>query len=247
MAITHLPRIVGFEVPPLKADVDTIRDAPIVALLDAVPDADWVREFETAVRSLQGPLGLAEVTIEHDKLLFFGAEGQGRRMADAVRGLVDRVSRLHIDARFGGALPQRLPTRPVSPRQGMGTVLVVEDDAVLRAVAEDALTESGWAAVEADNAAQAIALLEQSATRFDVVFTDVDMPGAMGGIGLAHHVRARYPDMALMVTSGRYTLDAGRLPPGCAFLSKPYQRRQLLALLDLTARQDNDTPASPIP
>lgn len=111
-------------------------------------------------------------------------------------------------------------------------MLVVEDDDTLRQVACESLNDAGWATEGAPDAQVAMETLEHGSA-FDAVFTDVDMPGATNGLALAAAVRARWPTVDLVVTSGRYAVDAGQVPVGAVFLSKPYQRRQLLAVLEL--------------
>jgi CheY-like chemotaxis protein len=106
------------------------------------------------------------------------------------------------------------------------TVLIVEDDSVVRLFAVTALEDDGFDVVEATNADDAIKILE---TRNDirVVFTDVHMPGSIDGLRLAHAVRDRWPPIKIIVTSGRLVLSERDLPEGGPFLAKPYELRQL--------------------
>ena len=55
-----------------------------------------------------------------------------------------------------------------------------------------------------------------------LVFTDAEMPGTMDGIDLVHHIRDRWPPVKLIVTSGKATIGAAKLPIGAKFFSKPY-------------------------
>jgi CheY-like chemotaxis protein len=105
-------------------------------------------------------------------------------------------------------------------------VLVVEDEPLLRMDAVDMIRQSGFDVVEASNADEAIVLLE---TRLDIelVFTDIDMPGSMNGIKLAHAVRNRWPPIRIFATSGHFTVRDGDLPSDVRFLSKPYTPRQV--------------------
>lgn len=236
VAPTRFPRIVGFEVPPLKARVDVIRDAPIVALLDIEPSDDWVRTFNLEVSDTKGELGLAEVSIEGRRIFFFGSTANGRRLAESVRTLVAQVSQLILDSRLDSRTPVPRAEAPSTTKEApaagsLGTVLVVEDDEILRTLACDVLKGAGWHTREAGDATAALELLATEPV--DAVFTDVDMPGDMDGLALADRVFQRWPDVGLVVTSGRYSVDASRVPRGGVFLSKPYQRRQLLAVVDL--------------
>ena len=100
-------------------------------------------------------------------------------------------------------------------------MLVAEDEPLVRMLAVDILEEEGFTVVEASTASAALALLEK---RSDVtaLFTDIDMPGGMNGLELASVVHERWPDVALVVTSGVFRPAADRLPDEGVFLQKPY-------------------------
>ena len=100
-------------------------------------------------------------------------------------------------------------------------VLVVEDETLVRVTALAIIEESGFEAIAAGNADEAIRALE---TRGDIraVFTDVQMPGPMDGLKLAQVIRDRWPPVALLVTSGKTRVTASDLPSGARFLPKPY-------------------------
>lgn len=106
------------------------------------------------------------------------------------------------------------------------TVLVVEDEILVRMAAVGLVEDAGFRAVEAGNADEAIAILEQ---RQDIrlVFTDIDMPGTMDGLKLAHYIRERWPPIYLLVASGKAILKEADLPEGARFFSKPYQDRAI--------------------
>lgn len=88
-------------------------------------------------------------------------------------------------------------TRPL-PKE----VLVVEDEPLIRMAAADALTDYGIMAWEAGDAEEALDALEKH-PRIGVIFTDVNMPGEMNGLGLAHEVSVTHPDVKLIVTRER--------------------------------------------
>lgn len=100
------------------------------------------------------------------------------------------------------------------------TVLVVEDQPLLRLHAIDMIEDAGFVVLEAEDADAAIAILMLSAD-IQLVFTDIEMPGSMDGIQLAALVRDRWPPMHFIVTSGRDPVDASVLPVGCPFIAKP--------------------------
>ena len=111
-------------------------------------------------------------------------------------------------------------------------VLVVEDDPLIRMGAVDLVTAAGYEALEARDADAAIAILEMR-TDIDLVFTDVQMPGTMDGIKLAHYIRERWPPVRIMVASGAAILAESDLPMGSLFFSKPYNDT---AITDTMAR-----------
>ena len=100
------------------------------------------------------------------------------------------------------------------------TVLVVEDQPLLRLHAVDMIEDAGFIALEAEDADAAVAMLMLSAD-VQLLFTDIEMPGSMDGVELAALVRDRWPPMHIIVTSGRGLVDASTLPVGCPFIAKP--------------------------
>jgi two-component system, response regulator PdtaR len=101
-------------------------------------------------------------------------------------------------------------------------VLVVEDEFLLRADTVEFLEEAGFVVHQASNADEAIALLELH-VEIQVVFTDIQMPGSMDGLKLAHYVRGRWPPIKLIVTSGLAKPLVEHMPIGTGFVGKPYQ------------------------
>jgi signal transduction histidine kinase/ActR/RegA family two-component response regulator len=116
---------------------------------------------------------------------------------------------------------------------GRETILVVEDDALVRKYVTAQLQSFGYRTLEASNAAEALAIAERGA-EFDLLFTDVIMPGAMNGRQLAGEVARRRTRLKVLFTSG-YTenalLDHGRLPAGVLLLAKPYRKSELAHML----------------
>jgi CheY-like chemotaxis protein len=101
-------------------------------------------------------------------------------------------------------------------------VIVAEDEAVIRMVTVDVLSDAGFCVLEAAHAAEALSHLQLRANEIHGLFTDVDMPGEMNGLDLAHHVSATWPWVVLLVTSGKPAPATHRLPAGSRFLPKPY-------------------------
>ncbi|MDB5484827.1 MAG: response regulator receiver [Tardiphaga sp.] len=109
-------------------------------------------------------------------------------------------------------------------------VLIVEDEPLLRMLAAESIEADGYEAVEAGHADDAILILE-SRPDIKIVFTDINMPGSMDGLKLAHYVRDRWPPVRIITTSGRAQLTETMLPLNSQFLPKPYQASDLTAAL----------------
>ncbi|HEY4542379.1 MAG TPA: response regulator, partial [Noviherbaspirillum sp.] len=139
---------------------------------------------------------------------------------------------------------------------GSETVLVVEDDAAVQAIAVEMLSGLGYKVLRAVDAQSALSIL-QSGIAVDLLFTDVVMPGPLRSPDLARQAKAILPGIGVLFTSG-YTQNAidhgGRLDQGMELISKPYRRedlarkvRQVLDERKKSAPQEiaNPTPASP--
>lgn len=121
--------------------------------------------------------------------------------------------------------------------ESRAVVLVVEDNALIRMSAVDLVTTAGFEALEVSNADDAIAVL-QARPDIHLVFTDVNMPGSMDGIKLAHYIRERWPPVKLIVASGETIIEESRLPIGTRFFSKPYDQGSIVeAMIGLLAQQ----------
>jgi PAS domain S-box-containing protein len=120
---------------------------------------------------------------------------------------------------------------PEALEDGHGTcVLVVEDNVDVGTFATQALAELGYVTVLACSPLDALAELERDASRFDVVFSDVVMPG-MSGIDLAGRIREQYPDLPVVLTSGYSHVLAENGSDGFELLHKPYSLDQLSRML----------------
>jgi PAS domain S-box-containing protein len=148
------------------------------------------------------------------------------------RGTVVRLYFPRTDApsivpslRETAAAPQ-LPT-------GNESILLVEDDPLVRAHTEKQLIALGYRVQTADKGSRALELLDQGLVP-DLLFTDVVMPDGMNGWQLAEEIRRRMPGMKVLFTSG-YThgtiADQGGDAPGTEFLGKPFRRAELAAKL----------------
>jgi CheY-like chemotaxis protein len=129
----------------------------------------------------------------------------------------------------------------LSPEAGapLQTVLVVEDEVLVRLVIADYLRECGYRVHEAVSAEEAILILQAPEVSIDVVFSDVEMPGNMDGFGLARWVRSNMPKTQVILTSGveRSADIAATLCEAGPLLKKPYPSRDVVdRIRQLTAR-----------
>ena len=113
-------------------------------------------------------------------------------------------------------------------------VLVVEDDPFLLMDAIDLVEDAGFTAYSARNADEAIGRMEDHRD-IRVLFTDIDMPGTMDGLKLAHAVRDRWPPVTIMVTSGLRDVTTSDLPEHGLFFAKPYPPNSVVAALNAVA------------
>jgi PAS domain S-box-containing protein len=147
-----------------------------------------------------------------------------------------------------GAEPELIPT--VSPSSGIEggseTILVVEDDALVRTSVIAQIKGLGYHTLAAANAAEALAFADSGAP-FDLLFTDVIMPGKLNGRQLADEMAKRRSPLKVLFTSG-YTENAiihhGRLDPGVLLLAKPYRKSDLARMIRKALDGANVSPLS---
>lgn len=101
-------------------------------------------------------------------------------------------------------------------------ILLVEDEWLIRAVGADTLADAGFEVLEAENADEAVRILE-NAGDVHVLFTDIRMPGSMNGLQLAEIVHERWPAVKLLLTSGDTWPSDWEIPDEGRFLAKPYK------------------------
>ncbi|MGK7870931.1 PAS domain S-box protein [Falsiroseomonas sp. E2-1-a20] len=116
------------------------------------------------------------------------------------------------------------------PEEGRKTVLLVEDNTQVGDFARQLLEDLGYDTTWAYNADAALRILERDAIRFDVVFSDVVMPG-MSGIELGQEIRRRWPNLRVILTSGYSHVIAEGGTQGFDLLQKPYSVEGLSAAL----------------
>ena len=142
------------------------------------------------------------------------------------------LPRVSADDRSGQAPSE--DTQPVVTGRGI-SVLVVEDNVEVGTFATDALAELGYTTTLVGNAMDALTELSKNADRFDVVFSDVVMPG-MTGIDLAREIRRRHFDLPVVLTSGYSHVLSQNSSYEFELLHKPYSIEQLSRVLHKVGR-----------
>ena len=117
----------------------------------------------------------------------------------------------------------------VTPRSGLGKILLAEDNPDVRRVLATALDQHGYQVISARDGQEAAELYEANSAEIVAIVTDVVMP-RMTGTDLARRIKMRDPDAKVLFLSG-YNEDAPLDVPGTAYLQKPFPPRVLLAKL----------------
>ena len=167
-------------------------------------------------------LGLAQV-------YGFAHHSNGSVSIDSEVGQGTRVSLFLPYASEPAACPRTAP-QPAKLLTGTARILLVDDDGEVRDVVASMLEELGYAVEIAKDAQTALARLAAAdQPRVDLLFSDIVMPGDLDGIGLAEEVRARYPELRIVLATG-YT---ERMPSeqGTRILTKPFSTETLSAAL----------------
>jgi two-component sensor histidine kinase/FixJ family two-component response regulator len=118
----------------------------------------------------------------------------------------------------------------LGPTGSSTNVLVVEDEMVLRMRAVDIVEDAGFTAVQAVNADEALAILE-SRSDISLLFSDIQMPGSMDGLKLAHAVHDRWPSIKIILVSGQIQLSHTDKPANSRFFGKPLEVKQMIVEL----------------
>jgi signal transduction histidine kinase/CheY-like chemotaxis protein len=165
----------------------------------------------------------------------FAAQAGGTLILDSIPGIGTRVDMYLARAQAQAEASAEPGTEGGPPVRGSGTILFVEDDALVREAVTRALMESGFAVLVAEDGEAALRLLDNSPKRPDVVFSDVVMPGQVSGIDLAGILRQRFPGLPVILATG-YT-EQQIAVPDVQVLAKPYAIEQLVAILSKATAQ----------
>jgi signal transduction histidine kinase/ActR/RegA family two-component response regulator len=216
---------------------------------DALVSGRWL-----AIEVTDTGTGMPAEVVERAFEPFFSTKssGSGTGLGLAiVHGIVTQAGgRIHVDSHegigttflllFPEADPRRIVPEPrEEPIVASGTVLIAEDEPLLRRVARDILESAGYTVSDAPDGAQALQMFEGEPERFHAVVSDIVMP-AMNGYELAKQLRERNPMLPIVLTSGypdRITAEPEPLDPPCQFLAKPYTPEDLAAAVRRAQRE----------
>ena len=211
-----------------------------VATDDELVSGRWV-----ALEVTDTGTGMPAETVDRAFEPFFSTKssGSGTGLGLAiVHGIVTQAGgRIHLDSHegigttfllfFPEADPRRIVPEPrEEPIVASGTILIAEDEPLLRSVARDILESAGYTVLDAFDGARALQVFEDESERFDAVVSDIVMP-SMNGYELAKRLREREPMLPIVLTSGypdRITAEPEPLDPPTQFLAKPYTPEDLL-------------------
>jgi CheY-like chemotaxis protein len=153
----------------------------------------------------------------------FAKQSEGHLKIYSEEGKVTTV-KIYLPGHRGEAEEERVGPAPVAPRAEAGeTVLVVEDEPVIRDLIVEVLQDLGYGALEASDGPTGLKLL-QSRKRIDLLVTDVGLPG-LNGRQLADQARERRPDLKVLFIIGyadNVALANGFLDPGMEMITKPF-------------------------
>jgi two-component system, response regulator PdtaR len=121
------------------------------------------------------------------------------------------------------------PIHAAGKARDLRTILVVEDEVLVRLMVAEWLRDADFHVVEAANADEALAVLQYT-TDVALIVTDVRMPGSMDGLGLAKTVRTALPQIRIVLTSGN-TIQVTSANHHDAFVPKPYQPDKIIGLI----------------
>ncbi len=124
-------------------------------------------------------------------------------------------------------------------------ILLVEDEPVIRGIIADMLSDAGFE-VTATCTGDEAAILIADSDRFDVLLTDITMPGLIDGIGLAEHAREVHPALPVVFVSGRpdHARRAEAVGQPSAFMPKPYDVERVISVIDRLMDDDGAAPGA---
>ncbi|MGB8048414.1 MAG: response regulator [Pseudolabrys sp.] len=113
-------------------------------------------------------------------------------------------------------------------QQKRRAVLIVEDDAELRSLTAALLKDEEIDTIECESAEAALAVMLIGGQEVAMIFADIRLPGVMDGVDLSWEVKLRWPLLPIILTSGHPLEHIRELPPGVAYMPKPWQPLNVL-------------------
>jgi CheY-like chemotaxis protein len=172
----------------------------------------------------------------------FVKQSNGYLSMNSFLGVGTMIS-MYLPKADAGAEEARPVTRAENEIRGSGRILVVEDNDLVRSQVAMQLEALGYDVVQARNASDALATLASGGT-FELIFTDIVMPGGMNGYQLATEARKLRPGIHVLLTTGysdQMVKNLSGLDPDVGLISKPYHRRELsLKLQEIIGAQPVD-------
>ncbi len=168
--------------------------------------------------------------------MVYGFAQQSRGFAE-IESELGYGTTVHIylprSVRSGGSAAAAIESPPETTTRSSGTILLVEDDKEVRQAMASQLIKLGYQVTEAENGVEALAVMADG-LRFDLLFTDVVMPGGLNGLDLARQLQVLDPTLKALYSSG-YSEDvvakAGHLEEDAIVLHKPYNSDLLAATI----------------
>lgn len=235
--------------------IATRRVSEAEAMIDAGPDEETRAPhgfIELAVRD--GGTGIAPEILDRVTEPFFTTkdvgQGSGLGLAQVYGFARQSGGQLRIESQLGRGTTVRLrfpalepdtaiaathstpPRREADPQGGGERILIVDDNAEVLELAESVLSDLGYQVATAGDARAALQVLEEPGNAFDLLFSDVVMPGGMNGISLATEARRRRPGLKVLLSTGfidprEEAASEGIRPHGFPVMQKPYRRTDL--------------------
>lgn len=130
---------------------------------------------------------------------------------------------------------------PAQQQRGTESVLAVDDNPAIRSLVAEQMTSLGYRVTEASSAEEALAVLEGCDGRFDLLLSDIVMPGGRSGVDLAKIARVRWPELKVLLVSG-FAGSADTEEEASAFplLQKPFRKAELARSVRLALARASD-------
>lgn len=165
----------------------------------------------------------------------FALQSKGDLLIDSAEGAGTMVT-IYLPRAYRNIDLQKLRTQPASVSTGTETILLVEDDGLVRETITGFLQQAGYSVIAAQDGGEALSILENG-VKVDIVFSDIVMPGSISGIELARHVKQRFASAVIILATGYSEKEVDI--DGVQILAKPYEVNELLRVLRVALDTSN--------